>query len=467
MDATRSGRLVRVTDLRPPPGRFRQVLAGAYGGLPRAFWVQWTGMLANRLGTFVQPFLALYLTVARGLTIAQAGVILVIYGVGSLIGPLLGGLLADHLNRRVALGGSMVVSAATLMALGAASTTPTIAITAFAAGMAADLYRPASGALIADIVPVSQRARAYGLLFWANNLGFAVGAMAGGWLAERGYGLLFVLDAATCLVFGALIFFATKTNTRPKPAAHEPAVGYRTALRDPLLLGMLGLTALYATIYTQADVTLPLTMHGAGLSAASYGIALAVNGVLIVVLQPFATAWLSRFNQMRVQAASGALLGVGFGLTALAHSQWAFVGSVVVWTIGELGYRRLRAVPDSRSRPDHRARPLPGAFQPQPKLGVHSRAGRRHHCFERLRAGRPVDWLPGQWPGAGRRLPRTGPPSPAPASSRHPDDRGHRLTTDLSATARNCRTHTVFLPPPSDRVVISQDIGDSSASGHR
>ncbi|GAA1698661.1 MFS transporter [Fodinicola feengrottensis] len=299
--------------------------------------MQWTGMLANRLGTFVQPFLALYLTVARGLTIAQAGVILVIYGVGSLIGPLLGGLLADHLNRRVALGGSMVVSAATLMALGAASTTPTIAITAFAAGMAADLYRPASGALIADIVPVSQRARAYGLLFWANNLGFAVGAMAGGWLAERGYGLLFVLDAATCLVFGALIFFATKTNTRPKPAAHEPAVGYRTALRDPLLLGMLGLTALYATIYTQADVTLPLTMHGAGLSAASYGIALAVNGVLIVVLQPFATAWLSRFNQMRVQAASGALLGVGFGLTALAHSQWAFVGSVVVWTIGELG----------------------------------------------------------------------------------------------------------------------------------
>ena len=44
-------------------------------GLPRTYWILWTGALINRLGGFVMPLLALYLTGERGLSVEQAGLV--------------------------------------------------------------------------------------------------------------------------------------------------------------------------------------------------------------------------------------------------------------------------------------------------------------------------------------------------------------------------------------------------------
>jgi hypothetical protein len=40
-------------------------LASLTAGLPPAYWLLWVGTLINRLGTFVIPFLTLYLTSRR------------------------------------------------------------------------------------------------------------------------------------------------------------------------------------------------------------------------------------------------------------------------------------------------------------------------------------------------------------------------------------------------------------------
>src|SRR4051812_22215057 len=69
-------------------------------GLPRIYWFLWTGLLVNRMGGFVYPFLMLYLTGSRGLTVAQAGRIVALYGAGSFAAALVGGRLADRIGRR-------------------------------------------------------------------------------------------------------------------------------------------------------------------------------------------------------------------------------------------------------------------------------------------------------------------------------------------------------------------------------
>lgn len=319
------------------PTAVRRLACGAFGGLPRAFWFQWVGTLVNRLGTFVEPFLVLYLTSARGLSPGQAGVVLAGYGAGALVAPVLGGALADRVGRRATLVGGMLAAAAALLALSAARDPLHIAVAAGAVGLAGDLYRPASAALVADLVDPADRPRAYGLLFWAINLGFSVAAVAGGWLAERGYGLLFVADAATCAGFALLIALGVRGDTRPVRVVGEPRVGYGTALRDPLLVALVVLTFGYATLYVQAYVTLPLAVVDAGLSPARYGLVLAVNGVLIVVLQPFAAMWLARFDRIRVLAVATAVVGLGFATTGLAASVPAFAASVALWTLGEIG----------------------------------------------------------------------------------------------------------------------------------
>ncbi len=55
------------------PTRVQSGLHGAVGGLPRSFWALWAGALVNRVGTFVVPFLALYLTQRRHLAVSAAG----------------------------------------------------------------------------------------------------------------------------------------------------------------------------------------------------------------------------------------------------------------------------------------------------------------------------------------------------------------------------------------------------------
>ncbi len=63
-----------------------------------------------------------------------------------------------------------------------------------------------------------ERTRAYGLLYWAINLGFAGASVFGGVLAERHFLLLFVIDALTTFAYGAVVFVGVP-ETRHRCAA--------------------------------------------------------------------------------------------------------------------------------------------------------------------------------------------------------------------------------------------------------
>lgn len=165
-------------------------------GLPRIFWALWTGALVNRLGTFLQPFLGLYLTSARGVSVAGAGTVVALLGAGSIASQPIGGQLADRIGRRPTLVGGMLASAACIVVLALVHELWLIGLCALAVGVTGDIYRPAAQATIADVVPKADQRRAGALLFWAINLGFGIAGVVGGLLAERGYGLLFALDTA-------------------------------------------------------------------------------------------------------------------------------------------------------------------------------------------------------------------------------------------------------------------------------
>jgi MFS family permease len=63
---------------------------------------------------------------------------------------------------------------------------------------------------------------------------------------------------------------------------------------------------------------------------------MAVNGIGIVIIQPVIVGWLQRHDASRVLAAGISVVGLGFGLTALADSTLAFAATVLVWTVGEV-----------------------------------------------------------------------------------------------------------------------------------
>lgn len=313
------------------------VLTRRLGGLPRAFWYVWAGTLVNRIGSFVQPFLVLYLTRERALSVAAAGTLLALYGGGQLLSQPLGGVMADRFGRRATMVVGLVTTAACLLGLAAVRGPGGLAVLAVATGVAGDLYRPAVGALVADIVPPADRTRAFGLLYWAINLGFAAAAALAGFLAELGYSLLFVVDALTTLAFAVIVALRVPETRGQEPSdGAEPAGGLAMVLRDGVLMGMTGITLVGACVYVQAYTTLPLAMDADGLPPSAYGVVIALNGVVVVLLQPLVVGWLGRLPRVAVLAASQLVVGLGFGLTGFAATAPAYGATVVVWTLGEI-----------------------------------------------------------------------------------------------------------------------------------
>jgi MFS family permease len=323
----------------PAPSASDSWLQRTAGGLPRPYWYVWAGTVVNRLGQFVEPFLALYLVSARGVSVTTAGWVLAAFGFGAFISQPLGGWLADRIGRRATLVTGLLGSAATLALLGLARPLWLVAVAAFLYGVFVDMYRPAVSAAVADLVAPEDRTRAYALLYWGVNLGVSFSGVLGGVLALHGWWLLFILDALTCVAFAVLIARGVP-ETRPE---RDPADngGYGVATKDRLLLAIVGLTVVGAVIYMQAYVTLPLSMRDAGLSSAAYGLVYAVNPIVVICVQPFTLRLLVSWPRVRVYAGSIAVLGIGFGLTAFANAVWAYALTVLVWTLGEIGFNAV------------------------------------------------------------------------------------------------------------------------------
>ena len=66
--------------------------------LPRNIWIISIATLINRVGMMVLPFLALYMTNDMQVTAAEAGSVLMAYGLGSLISAPFVGKLSDKIG---------------------------------------------------------------------------------------------------------------------------------------------------------------------------------------------------------------------------------------------------------------------------------------------------------------------------------------------------------------------------------
>jgi MFS family permease len=310
-------------------------------GLPPTYRWLLAGSFASALATFVFPFLALYLT-GRGFSAAEASLVVGLFGAGSILSGPVAGLSADRLGRRPTLVASLLATAALTALLGVLEGPAALALTAGALGVTASAYRPAAAAVVADVVPAGLVLRAYGLLYWANNLGIACSFAVGGLLADRiGYPPLFAADAATTLVFAALVL-AGVPETRPAapPGATVAGAaarrGYGAPLADRPFVVLLALLLLTLLPFFQFLSAVPLAMARQGHGPAAYGRVMAVNGLLIAVLQPALTRWAGRIDSGRVLAVSALLIGLGNGAYALAASAWGWAGATAVWTLGEI-----------------------------------------------------------------------------------------------------------------------------------
>lgn len=303
--------------------------------LPRPTWILFGGSFINRFGTFVMPFLAIYMT-RRGYTPAQAGLAVSSYGAGHIIASMVGGHLADRIGRRYTIATSMFLSAISMLALSQARTFPMILLLAFTVGMVGELYRPAASALLGDLVAPEQRVAAFGMYRFAINLGFAAGPATAGFLANKSFFYIFAGDAATSLVYGVVALLALPHGIRSSGEGEHAGAGLLVALRHRAFVYFLAGTLCMAWVEFQFHSTLPLHVSRLGYSPAAYGMLLSINGVMIVLFELALTAWTQRLPPQPLIALGYALTGIGMSIAGLASGVAILVVMMVVTTLGEM-----------------------------------------------------------------------------------------------------------------------------------
>lgn len=325
---------------------------------PAGVWETWreapvpvraviVGLLVNRLGTFVQVFLVLYLT-HRGFSATEAGVGLGVYGAGTVLGLLVGGGLTDRIGSRSTIVLSMAGSAVLTLAVLYAPQFGTILAALALLGATAQVYRPASANLLAEMVPDERQVMVFAMLRLAQNVGATVAPLVGSLLLAASYSLLFWGEAVAALVYAVIAFLTLPGGRASAPAEQEaeaeaereaetePSGGYSVVFRDRRYLLFLLAFLLNSLIYVQYLAVLPLAVKADGHPTAVYGALVALNGFIVIACELPLTRKTQNWPARAVGVAGLALLAGGLALYRVPLGVAALVLATVVWSLGEI-----------------------------------------------------------------------------------------------------------------------------------
>ncbi|MHA6248966.1 MFS transporter [Pontibacter sp. CAU 1760] len=315
----------------------------AFGGLSRPAWMLSVVMLINRSGSMVTPFLSLYVTDMLGYSLREAGIILSIYGLGSVCGAFLGGWLSDRFGHfwvqfvALTLGGTLYFLLLHLREF------EYLAGGIFILSLVNDTLRPANASSIAFYARPENMTRAFSLNRMAINLGFSVGPAVGGMLAALSYRWLFIADGATCIAAGIFFFlyFRNQRGHQQTPVA-ETSTKATAPVRSPYRDGYFLLLALfccsYAVMFFQLFTTMPLYYRQAySLPESSIGLLMALNGVVVFLLEMIVVYLVGERISKRLLISVGMLmLGFSFILLNLtAHVSILYV-SMLLLSLSEI-----------------------------------------------------------------------------------------------------------------------------------
>jgi MFS family permease len=305
--------------------------------LPRGAWLLFFGLFLNKMGTFVLPFLTLYLA-DLGFSNGHAGLAIGAFGVGTLVSCVVGGYLADRLGRRPTIVLSMVSVGVAMLALSQAQSLFGITLWSGIAGFTGELYRPASSALLADLVPPGLRVTAFAAYRMAINAGWACGPAIGGMLSAHSFVWLFVGDAISSLLFGLVAWlafpkdkYATSENRENRFLDIVRVVRTDDRLRQVLIASLL-----VGFVFVQLFASFSLEVTERGFPKSAYGQLVSLNGLLVLLFELPITTITKHWPARRTMALGYALVGLAFGTNELLPVVSLPVLAIILLTVGEI-----------------------------------------------------------------------------------------------------------------------------------
>ncbi|MBL0385291.1 MFS transporter [Tumebacillus sp. ITR2] len=311
---------------------------------PRALWMMALSVTISAIGeSFLWPLTTSYIeTFGKSLTVA--GLVLLCQYATMLVGNLAGGWLFDRWSGRKTLLLSITAAMLILLAMGTWRSFPLYVGLLIVLGFFQGTFWPILRALSTVIWPEGGR-RAVNMIYVANNLGVAIGAVIGGILASHSFTLAFYGNALSYILF-LLLFMSniSESHVEKAKSSKTDSAGSKGAPREikretwvALWLLTIGLGLMVVT-YSQWQTTMSMYVQSTGISLSSYSVLWTVNGLVIVLLQPLLSWCIQKYAwtlQTQILIAAG-LFALAMATVVVWPAYTGFIVGMVILTMGEM-----------------------------------------------------------------------------------------------------------------------------------
>lgn len=308
--------------------------------MPKIVWLLVIGMAVNVTGSsLIWPLNTIYLHNELGKSLSLAGFVLMLNSGASVLGNLLGGTLFDKIGgyRSILIG--IVISGISLLGIIFLHGWPWYAVWLVILGFGSGIVFPSIYAMAGSAWPEGGR-KTFNAIYISQNLGVALGAALGGFIADLSFTYIFILNFLMYAVFFFIAFFGYRSA---KPIATGSNVmrdvgNIKDKTKFNALLMVCTAYCLCWIGYVQWQSTISSYTQDLGIPLKAYSSLWAINGVLIIAGQPLIAPVINRLStRIKTQIAIGFVIFIAsYIVTSFADTFLMFMLGMVILTIGEM-----------------------------------------------------------------------------------------------------------------------------------
>ena len=280
-----------------------------------------TGLSTIGLGA-VSPLLALTVLHLGG-GVPEGAFAVALYGIGTLVGALPAGELAERFGERWCLIAALLVEAAAMLGAHFATNLVVFDVLTFIMGLAGALLGLARQAYVTDVVPLEMRARALSTLGGVFRIGAFIGPILGAAVVSAfDLKAAYLMGAATSLL-GALVTLAIPDLVTERPTTAEAVTGSMgQVLKDNAFVYLtqgLGAAAIMV-VRTAKDGIIPLWCESLGIDAATTSLLYALSSGVDMLLFYVGGSLMDRYGRRFVAVPGMVFMGLAFALLPLTST---------------------------------------------------------------------------------------------------------------------------------------------------
>lgn len=312
----------------------------SFKGLSAESWMLALVMLINRTGSMVLPFLGVYMTDHLDFSIQNAGFVLSFFGIGSVVGSWIGGMITDKLGEFRVQSLSLLLSVPMFCLIPLFTTEAGLALIIFLQSSISEAFRPANSVAITKYAKKGNITRSFSLNRMAVNLGFSIGPALGGILSEISYDFLFYANAIGAFLAAiTYILFFRKRNYRNKEGLKNTSeTKSESPYKDYKFLVFCFICLLFSVCFFQLLNTLTIFYkEEAKISQKNIGYILGYSGIVIVILEMLLVQIAEKKFQLKWTLFWGTILcAISFTMLPFNYSIPYLLLAMTFLSIGEI-----------------------------------------------------------------------------------------------------------------------------------